>query len=99
MKWILNLIDKLKQTQEIKLILAGLLVVIFFFWGLFKDNYGDLKQRIHTLELEGIKKDSARETLRIIMQDKLDQCKDEKLKNLEQMLIVSEKFKKISKIK
>lgn len=85
------------KTPEQRL-LFGVLVMMILVLGIsFRDNSTERILRIHALEKDKVELQRSKETQRILMQDKLDQCKDEKLLNLEKMLDVSEKFKKLSK--
>lgn len=93
---IINWINEL-GTPAVKLLVGGSFLIIVVLWLGLKDNYGDLKERIHLLEDEVIKTESAKETQRILMQDKIDQCGEEKYKNLKEMLDQSEKLKKAVK--
>lgn len=63
----------------------------------FRDNSTERILRIHALEVDKIELMKSKEMQRDLMQKKLDECKDEKFENLQKMLDVSEKFKKLSK--
>lgn len=88
------------KTPERRLLFGVLLLIIITLWLLFKDNYSDLKSRIHSLEDEVQRNQVSKETQRILYQDKIDQCAAERYNELKKLLEQAEILKdKIKKIK
>ena len=81
------------KTPERKLLIGLMLATIITLWLGTKDNNLNQVNRIHFLEQEITNLQSEKETQRILYQDKIDQCADEKYKNLKEMVEQSEAIK------
>ncbi len=109
MIWLTTLIKQLwshiggLRTPERRLLfsimLAAIVVLSYVLGTSTSDSKKEMKQRIQFLENESAKKDTAKETLRILMQDKIDQCADEKFQTLKESFELTEQLKQTVKNK
>jgi hypothetical protein len=88
------------KTAERKLLFGLMLAVIIVFGFalkfVFTDSNSYKTQRIDFLERELIKKDAEKETQRILLQDKIDQCAEERYNALKEIFEKTEKAKQSS---
>lgn len=89
---IINSLGGLK-TPERRLLFGLMLMVIVVLWLSFKDNYSDLKARINELENKLDEVTKAKETQRILLQDKIDACHDERYKDVKEFMEQAEAAK------
>lgn len=74
------------KTPERRLLFTVLMLVIYVLWLSFRDSRTERIVRIEHLEQLHVEDVKATETLRILMQDKIDQCATERYDDLKHAL-------------
>lgn len=89
---IITSIGGLKGSER-KLLFTVMFLVIVVLWLAFRDSGNERTARMQSLEQDYRELLKSKETQRILMQDKIDQCAESKYKDLKELLEQAEKLK------